>query len=93
MSVQSFLVSKTTDSGLKIATHVVEVTDGGGRLQVGRRLLTRAVLAQGELQKSRGLLQERYGQRHFLACVPQHLHLQRQTHCIYTPGHTVCVLL
>lgn len=59
--------------------HVVKITDGGGRLQVGRRLLTRAVLAQGELQESRGLLQERHGQGHFLARVPQHLHLQGQT--------------
>lgn len=82
--------------------HVVKITDGGGRLQVGRRLLTRAVLAQGELQESRGLLQERHGQGHFLARVPQHLHLQGQTaeHVIFLPTNTltythtssVCVL-
>lgn len=79
MLVQSFAVAKTTDPALKIATCVAKTTDCGGRLQVGRRLLTRAVLAQRELQESRGLLQERHGQRDFLACVPQHLHLQGQT--------------
>lgn len=44
-----------------------------------RASLTRAVLAEGQFQKRRGLLQERDGQSHFFAGVSQNLDLQGQT--------------
>lgn len=41
--------------------------------------LTRAVLAEGQFQKRRGLLQERDGKSHFFAGVSQNLDLQGET--------------